>query len=98
MADTTLEPEDHVTVSVGDDVLFRLHEGTQPLACPDTITRVSYEVGISVIHIGTVWVLGYYNDVEALELEDGTVVALEDIDPRSVVVTPAADTDEGGTQ
>lgn len=93
MADT-IDPEGHITVSVGDDILFRLYEGARPLACPDTITRVSYEIDISVIHIGTVWVLGYFNDVEALELEDGTVVAVEDIDPRSVVITPAADADE----
>jgi hypothetical protein len=71
-------------------VLFRLREGTRPLVYPDTITRVSYEIGVDVLHTGAIWAAGYLKDVEVLELDDTTVVAIADIDPDSFVVNRSA--------
>jgi hypothetical protein len=94
MSDTP-EAGDEITVSEGDEVMFRLHDGRRPLAYPDVFTRIAYEVdGVDVLHTGEVWEVGYVGDVGVLELGDGTVVAIEDIDPYSVVITHAADTDE----
>lgn len=53
---------------------------------------MSYEVGISVLHTGSVWALGYAEEAEALALDIGTVVAIADIDPDSVVHCPSAET------
>ena len=77
-----------ITVRVDDDIVFRLREGRRPLVYPDSITRVSYESGIGVIHTGTVWRFGEAGGVKAVELDDGTVVAVADIDPESVSVEP----------
>lgn len=79
-----------ITIRIDDEVLFRLHEGRCPLVYPDMVTRVSYETGVNVLHIGTVWAVGELDGVEALELDDCTVVAVADIDPDSVVVSPTA--------
>lgn len=78
-----------VGVSLDDQVLFRLREGRCPVVSPDTVTRVSYELGISVIHTGTVWALGYVDGEEALELDDGTIVLAADIDPESFTLMRA---------
>ena len=77
---------DSITIRVDDEVLFRLREGQLPLVYADITTRVSYEIGVSVSHLGRVWAIGYLDDAEALELDDGTVVMLADIAPESVVV------------
>lgn len=79
-----------ITIGIDDEMLFRLQEGRRPLVYADTVTRVSYEIGVNVLHIGTVWALGYLDDVEAVELDDGTIVAIGDIDVESVVVNPTA--------
>jgi len=94
-ADAT-EAGDDLTVREGDEILFRLQEGRLPLTYPDVVTRISYETGVGVIHTGIVWALGYLDDgVAALELEDGTLVAIEDIDLESVGITHReADPDE----
>ena len=83
---------DTITIRIDDEVLFRLREGRRPQVYPDAVTRVSYEIGVSVPHIGTVWALGELDGVEALELDDGTVVAAADIDPESVVVNGPEET------
>jgi hypothetical protein len=82
MTDTT---DSTITIRIDDEVVFRLHKGRRPHVYPDTVTRVSYEIGVSVLHIGTVWALGYLDEAEALELDDGTVVVVADIDPESFV-------------
>lgn len=87
MTDAT---DNTITIRVEDELLFRLHEGRHPLVYPDTVTRVSYEAGISVLHLGIVWGIGDLDGTEALELDDGTVVAAADIDPDSVMVNPTA--------
>jgi hypothetical protein len=79
-----------ITIHVDDEVLFRLREGAHPLVYPDTITRVSYEIGVDVLHTGAVWAAGYLDDVEVLELDDTTVVAIADIDPDSFVINREA--------
>lgn len=84
-----------ITIHVDDEVLFRLHEGRRPLVYADTVISVSYDIGISVLHTGTVWRLGYLDGVEALELDDGTCVAIADIDPDSFVLSPTAGLQEG---
>lgn len=96
MTDNTTEAEgEERSVHVGDDILFSLLAGRLPLAYPDMMTRVSYEVGVGVIHIGTVWVLGTLEDgTKALELEDGTLVAIDDIDLDTIVITALGDPDE----
>lgn len=81
--------ETTITLRIDDEVLFRLYDGRQPLVFSDTVARVSYDTGVSVLHIGTVWAFGYVNGAEALELDDSTVVAVADIDPASVVISPA---------
>jgi hypothetical protein len=81
---------DTITIRIGDEVLFRLHEGRRPLVYPDMVTRVSYETGVNVLHIGTVGAVGELDGVGALELDDSTLVAVADIDPDSVVVNPTA--------
>jgi hypothetical protein len=82
---------DHtITIRVDDELLFRLYEGRRPLVYSDMIARVSYETGVNVLHVGTVWAVGYMGDVNALELDDSTIVAIADIDPDSVVVNPTA--------
>lgn len=90
------EPEERA-VRVGDDILLRLQEGRRPIEYPDTQTRIAYQSGEAVEHAGTVWAMGYLDaDTAALELEDGTLVAIDDIDLQSIVIThrPAADPDE----
>ena len=77
-----------ISIRVDDEVLFRLHEGRRPLAYSDMVTRVSYDMGVNVVHVGTVWALGFVDDVEAFELDDGTLVAVADVDPTSIVVNP----------
>jgi hypothetical protein len=78
---------DHTTtIRVDDEVLFRLSEGRIPLVYSDTVARVSYATGVNVLHTGTVWAFGEFEGIEALELDDGTVVALADIDSDSVIV------------
>lgn len=84
MTDTT----DTITIRIDDEVLFRLREGRRPLVCPDMVVRTSYETGIDIVHIGTVWAVGELDGIEVLELDDSTVVAAADIDPDSVVVNP----------
>lgn len=75
-----------LTIHQGDEIFFRLREGRRPVIYPDTVVRVSYEIGVNVMHTGTVWALGYIGSTEALELDDGTVVLVADIDPESVAV------------
>lgn len=75
-----------IPIALDDQLLFRLREGRHPVVYPDTITRVSYEMGLNVIHTGVVWALGYVDDDEALELDDGTIVLATDIDPNSLIV------------
>lgn len=82
--------DDTITIRLDDEVLFRLHNGCHPLAYPDTIVRVSYDTGVNVLHIGTIWAIGELDGVEAIELEDGTVLAIADIDPDSFVLNPTA--------
>jgi hypothetical protein len=77
-----------ITIRIDDEVLFRLHEGRRPLAYPDMVTRVSYDMGVNVLHVGTVWALGFADEAEAFELDDGTLVAVADVDPESIVVNP----------
>lgn len=90
MTDTNdTEPKQQVTIHVDDAVLFRLREGALPLVYCDTVARAAYDVGMGVLHVGTLWSFGLVDGVEAIELDDGTVVALADIDPDSLVVTPA---------
>ncbi|MEZ0141045.1 hypothetical protein AB1285_04325 [Microbacterium sp. NRRL B-14842] len=79
-----------ITIRVDDEVLFRLREGCRPLVYPDMISRVSYDTGMNVLHAGTVWAIGELEGVMALELDDSTIVAADDIDPDSVVVNPTA--------
>jgi len=79
-----------ITIHVEDNVLFRLHVGRRPLVYPDAVVRISYEIGVDVLHTGTIWDLGYLDGVEALELDDGTCVAIADIDPDSFVLNPTA--------
>ena len=86
MTDTT----DTITIRIDDEVLFRLRDGRRPLVYPDLVARVSYETGVNVLHIGTVWAVRELHGVEALELDDSTVVAVADIDPESIVVSPTA--------
>lgn len=86
MTDYAPEP---IIIALDDQVVFRLREGRSPVVYSDTITRVSYEIGINVIHTGTVWALGYVDNDEALELDDSTVVLLADIDPESFVLNRA---------
>jgi hypothetical protein len=86
MSETT-EP---ITIYTDDEVLFRLREGRRPLVYSDTMARVSYETGISVMHMGTVWAVREVDGVEAFELDDGTVVAVADVDPASVAISPTA--------
>ena len=83
------DPTDTVLIGMDDRVLFRLLEGRRPLVYPDTVTRVSYEIGINVLHTGTVWAVGYAGDAEAFELDDGTIIAVDDVDAVSLVVTPS---------
>lgn len=82
--------EQTITIRVDDEVLFRLREGCRPLVYPDMITRISYDTGISVLHMGTVWGIGELDGVMALELEDSTIVAADDVDPDSLIVNPTA--------
>lgn len=77
-----------VTIHVDDELLFRLIAGRRPLVYPDTLTRVSYESGVSVLHGGAVWAIGLHHGVEAFELGDGTIVAAADVDLESCVVNP----------
>lgn len=77
-----------IIIRIDDEALFRLHAGRRPLAYPDMIARVSYETGVNVLHAGTVWGIGDLGGVRVLQLEDGTTVASDDIDPDSVVVNP----------
>lgn len=79
-----------ITIHVDDEVLFRMREGRHPLVYSDTITRVSYEIGVDVLHTGAVWAVGYLDNVEVLELDDTTVVAIADIDPDSFVINREA--------
>ncbi|MBM7025043.1 hypothetical protein [Clavibacter zhangzhiyongii] len=83
------ETEQGITIHVDDVVLFRLREGRHPLVYSDTLARVSYDMDVGVLHMGTLWNFGLVGDVEAIELDDGTVVALADIDPKSLAVNPA---------
>jgi len=77
-----------ITVAVDDEVLFKLHAGRRPLVYPDTLVRISYETGIDVLHVGTIWAIGELDGTPALELDDGTVVAIADIDPDSTALNP----------
>lgn len=94
MTDNT-EPEAQATVREGDGIRFHLLEGRRPRVYADTFARIAYASNLDssvITHIGAIWMLGYLDDgTEALELEDGTVVALEDLDPDSVVLTAAAE-------
>ena len=74
----------------GDEVLFRLRDGRRPLVYSDSISRVSYDMGVNVLHIGTVDGIGTLDGIEALELGDGTIVDIADIDPDSMIVNPTA--------
>ena len=74
----------------GDEVLFRLRDGQRPLVYPDTTARVSYDMGVNVLHIGTVKRIGTLDGIEACALNDGTIVAIADIDPDSMIVNPSA--------
>ncbi|RII93286.1 hypothetical protein [Clavibacter californiensis] len=78
-----------ITIHVDDEVLFRLREGRHPLVYSDTVARVSYDMGIGVLHMGTLWNFGLVDGAEAIELDDGTVVAVADIDPKSLAVNRA---------
>jgi hypothetical protein len=81
--------ETTITLRIDDEVMFRLRKGRQPLVFPDTVARVSYDMGVGVIHMGVLWALGHVDGVEAIELDDGTVVAVADIEPDSVVISPS---------
>lgn len=74
----------------GDEILFRLRDGRRPLVYPDTTARVSYDIGVNVLHIGTVEGIGTRDGIEACALNDGTIVAIADIDPDSMIVNPTA--------
>lgn len=87
------ETPDTITVRLYEEVLFRLHEGRKPFVYPSTVIRVSYEIGVNVLHTGTVWALGHVQGAEAIELDDGTVVLAADIDPDSIVVDLSASLD-----
>lgn len=51
-------------------------------------TRISHDLGRSVVHVGVMWGMRYYSGLPAMELEDGTVIAIADVDPDSVVFNP----------
>jgi len=88
MTDNTTEAEGSTAVRVGEAVIFRLQDGARPLEYPEqsTVLRVSYDMGVNVIHTGTIAGIGYYGGPDgppALALDDDTVVALDDIDADS---------------
>ncbi|MFT3799462.1 hypothetical protein [Microbacterium sp.] len=92
MSKSTPEATPEIVISHGDEVLFRLRDGARPLEAQTTV-RVSYELGVNVIHMGTVEGIGYYDGPDgtpAFALDDGTVIAVEDVDWESMHVNPTA--------
>lgn len=89
---------DHLAIHHSDVILFSLYDGRRPLECADSIARVSYDTGVNVIHMGTVEGIGYYGGPDgtpALALDDGTIVAIEDINVETVSVNPTASLHQG---